>query len=659
MAQRTKAVLKTYFETGDKPTQHQFEDLIDSMVSAGFAFMGIAAPTTNPGTPDQKMVYIAVEPGTYTNFGNLVVAEGEVALLKWDSTWTKEVTGIATAAQLNQLGQKANNNKIELRDLTKKTYNIFDCYDYIEKHLYLYPSSPIAENNYTRTLIIPFNVVSGDYFLFYVNGKSGTSKINGLKAGITSSIPSAGDTPSQVITTGMSSVYYRGGFEVSVNGSYVLLQFKYIETYTQQEIDADFAIVVDNLILVKANNSEETYDDYPYIQGRITDVQMENLSQEIKDKFVQTTQSVIYQETRKVYVGSNLLGSATSLGAGWSEDNGVYSHASSNSIESLAFATTVEDGDICLLNFYIDVSGNEVVKVGIGDAYQILTYNGTHNIVVPVKAINGTTLYFTPTNKGNVFSISNIRLRKIQETGEEVILEQLNTYTDNHHQNYGAWNVLLGDNTAENAIGSTRSVAIGLNSLRDLQGGHRNVGVGSFAMRALKGGEGNVSIGSDSMYQVQRGDGNVVAGLGALSYAAEAKENVTIGKYAMQNAEVRDATIEKNVAIGKGAGYRTTGEGNTMVGYEAGYRNKTGKYNVIVGGASLGSTDGGDKNTLIGSQIHTTTSIHDSVGLGCKAIPTKSNQMMLGSTDVTEVVMCGNKKIIFNQDGTVTWEVVS
>jgi hypothetical protein len=276
----------------------KIDDLIDSMVSAGFAFMGIAAPTTNPGTPDQKMVYIAVEPGTYTNFGNLVVAEGEVALLKWDSTWTKEVTGIATAAQLNQLGQKANNNKIELRDLTKKTYNIFDCYDYIEKHLYLYPSSPIAENNYTRTLIIPFNVVSGDYFLFYVNGKSGTSKINGLKAGITSSIPSAGDTPSQVITTGMSSVYYRGGFEVSVNGSYVLLQFKYIETYTQQEIDADFAIVVDNLILVKANNSEETYDDYPYIKGKITDVQMENLSQEIKDKFVQTTQSVIYQQEK-------------------------------------------------------------------------------------------------------------------------------------------------------------------------------------------------------------------------------------------------------------------------------------------------------------------------------------------------------------------------
>ncbi len=34
MAVKTKAVLKTYFETGDKPTQSQFEDLIDTMVDS-------------------------------------------------------------------------------------------------------------------------------------------------------------------------------------------------------------------------------------------------------------------------------------------------------------------------------------------------------------------------------------------------------------------------------------------------------------------------------------------------------------------------------------------------------------------------------------------------------------------------------------------------
>ena len=110
MPRQTKTILKSYFETGDRPTQRQFEDLIDSMVSDGFAFMGIAVLTpipTNPGTPDQKMVYIAVEPGIYTNFGNLVVADGEVALLKYDSSWTKEATGIASQAKLTKVESEA------------------------------------------------------------------------------------------------------------------------------------------------------------------------------------------------------------------------------------------------------------------------------------------------------------------------------------------------------------------------------------------------------------------------------------------------------------------------------------------------------------------------------------------------------------------------
>lgn len=85
--------------------------VLNAMVNslgAGYQFMGVATPT-NPGsaqTPDYKCFYLATTPGTYTNLGGLVVADGEVAILKYDTSWTKEVTGIATAAQLNQLGQK-------------------------------------------------------------------------------------------------------------------------------------------------------------------------------------------------------------------------------------------------------------------------------------------------------------------------------------------------------------------------------------------------------------------------------------------------------------------------------------------------------------------------------------------------------------------------
>ena len=84
--------------------------VLNAMVTtlgAGYQYAGVATPT-NPGsaqTPDYKCFYIATTPGTYTNLGGLVVADGEVAFLKYDFSWTKEVTGIASVDQLNQLGK--------------------------------------------------------------------------------------------------------------------------------------------------------------------------------------------------------------------------------------------------------------------------------------------------------------------------------------------------------------------------------------------------------------------------------------------------------------------------------------------------------------------------------------------------------------------------
>lgn len=80
--------------------------MVDSE-GAGYQFMGVATPSS-PGTaqtPDYKCFYLASTPGTYTYLGGLVVADGEVAILKYDSSWHKEVTGAATASEVSQLGQ--------------------------------------------------------------------------------------------------------------------------------------------------------------------------------------------------------------------------------------------------------------------------------------------------------------------------------------------------------------------------------------------------------------------------------------------------------------------------------------------------------------------------------------------------------------------------
>lgn len=62
--------------------------MINSL-GAGYQFMGVATPSTNPGTPDQRVFYLAPS-GTYTNFNSLTVPEGHLGVLKYTDDWTLE-----------------------------------------------------------------------------------------------------------------------------------------------------------------------------------------------------------------------------------------------------------------------------------------------------------------------------------------------------------------------------------------------------------------------------------------------------------------------------------------------------------------------------------------------------------------------------------------
>lgn len=71
-------------------------------LGAGYQFMCVAHPSDTPsGYSDLRAFWLAGEAGTYTNFGGLVVNEGEVAVIKYDGNgFSKEVTGAATAVQV-------------------------------------------------------------------------------------------------------------------------------------------------------------------------------------------------------------------------------------------------------------------------------------------------------------------------------------------------------------------------------------------------------------------------------------------------------------------------------------------------------------------------------------------------------------------------------
>lgn len=381
-----------------------------------------------------------------------------------------------------------------------------------------------------------------------------------------------------------------------------------------------------------------------------------NTINELPEQEEPEAQHVIYETNRKVCVGSNVLGTPT-LGTGWTANNGTYTHASGNTSD-LSFATTAEVGELYVLEFDTTYISNEFVSVGFGDAYRILTYTAQSHLQVVLKCVGNSTLYFTPASTVSG-SISNITVRKIQETGTEVNLDIrsiVSTQGDAaHDNNFGFWNTLLGFNTAPNAINSTRTIALGNNVLRDLEGGHRNVGIGTFAMSQMKSGERNVSIGADAMLAVKKSNDSVAIGSGAGYNGKYREKDIAIGDHALWGYNHTDAETKQNIGIGYNAGFKNGGNNNVFIGAQAGYRNETGSGNVMIGNNCFGS-NGGNSNTFIGESIASSVPLTNSIGLGKAAIPTKSNQMMLGSPTVTEVVMCGNKKIEFNTDGTVTWE---
>jgi UDP-3-O-[3-hydroxymyristoyl] glucosamine N-acyltransferase len=146
--------------------------------------------------------------------------------------------------------------------------------------------------------------------------------------------------------------------------------------------------------------------------------------------------------------------------------------------------------------------------------------------------------------------------------------------------------------------------------LENLITGTRNVALGTFALHKLKRGNRNIAIGSDAIWYPVSADDNVVIGYGAI------------------NAMNTNMAIKNNVVIGSNAmpGVFTLASYNVIIGYSAG--------------------------------VNGLSSVTNAIALGYNAKATKPNQCVIGNSSVSEFVL-GNKKLIFNQDGTVSWEPVS
>lgn len=107
--------LSTY---ATKDALAQVKGSVDNLL-LGAVYGGIAARTTNPGTPKTKVFYLPTEVGEYPNFGKLSVAENEIAFLYFDGrNWTKH--SVDFSSTITEIKEKATTAATDASNALKK-----------------------------------------------------------------------------------------------------------------------------------------------------------------------------------------------------------------------------------------------------------------------------------------------------------------------------------------------------------------------------------------------------------------------------------------------------------------------------------------------------------------------------------------------------------
>jgi len=100
------------------------DDYVKKIEARGYLFAGVATPTTNPGTPDGNVFYLATAPGTYSNFGGIQIVDGEAVILEWRGSWVKKISGFATKVETDAKFSELNNyiDSLSAGKIDKKTF---------------------------------------------------------------------------------------------------------------------------------------------------------------------------------------------------------------------------------------------------------------------------------------------------------------------------------------------------------------------------------------------------------------------------------------------------------------------------------------------------------------------------------------------------------
>lgn len=105
--EQLKQALKNVINTNGNQeiTGQILQSAVLSMVSSigeNATFAGLAIPSTNPGSVDANVFYLACTPGVYANFGGYKVSNKIVIFVNRSGSWTVEDTGLALVSNVAQ-----------------------------------------------------------------------------------------------------------------------------------------------------------------------------------------------------------------------------------------------------------------------------------------------------------------------------------------------------------------------------------------------------------------------------------------------------------------------------------------------------------------------------------------------------------------------------
>lgn len=452
------------------------------------------------------------------------------------------------------------------------------------------------------------------------------------------------------VKAGSTNIDNKRGY-VKLDGAYRYICFAISSTLSNQEaITTECNDIVKKLVIRRSIGSvgyDTTY--YPYEVYPVYKVDVPN--------------DFEYRHSKTLLCGDNLLlNDASTVGAGWSGSLASgYTHSSgSNELVFSGLPLTSGKKYVVIFDATGDLESWLFVKLGASVFVDV--YNGITSFAIGFVSDGTGTLTFKPTNQF-AGTVSNIEVREVDAGSNEIVLPKYENIDRGLAENVtGFWNTSISPDGLQKNINGTRNVAIGLDALRDIKTGNRNIGIGTFALNKITSGDRNVAIGSDAAYMTTKTEDTVAIGYAALINGGD--RCIAIGTMAANGS---NGSAQNVVAIGHEAAWYA-GSHTVAIGYQAGYYTK-GTGNVSIG-KSAGNTlyVTGDRNVCIGreaafdgtgSTSANPKTISNSIVIGNEAKANKSNQMVLGSSAITEVVFCGNKKINFNLDGTVTWETLT